>query len=98
MKRISALAIATMSLLVLGSGLLAGRVLGQDKAQETSDVGRINAASQVFNAAIVARDINAMDKVWAHEFIRDVHRPSQHNRRDRLGRRKEGMAKALQPV
>jgi len=56
-----------MSLFVLGSSLPAGSALSQDKVQETSDVGRINAASQVFIAAISARDIHAMDKVWAHE-------------------------------
>jgi len=67
MKRLSTLAIATMSLFALGSGLPAGSALGQDKVQETSDLGRINAASQVFIAAIAARDIHAMDKIWAHE-------------------------------
>jgi len=67
MKRLSTLAIATVSLLLLGSGLPAGSALAQDKAQETSDTGRIDAASQVFTAAIAARDIRAMDKVWAHE-------------------------------
>jgi len=56
-----------MSLLVLGSSLPAGSALGQDKAQQTSDVGRINTAGEVFIAAIAARDIHAMDKVWAHE-------------------------------
>jgi ketosteroid isomerase-like protein len=66
-KRLSTLAIATMSLLALGSSFSAGSALAQNKAQETSDVGRINAASQVFIAAIAARDIHAMDKVWAHE-------------------------------
>lgn len=67
MKRLSTLAITTVSLLLLGSGLPAGSALAQDKAQETSDAGRINAASQVFIAAIAARDIHAIDKVWAHE-------------------------------
>jgi ketosteroid isomerase-like protein len=67
MKRLSTLAFATISLLVLGSGIPAGSALGQDRVQETSDVGRINAASQVFIAAIAARDIQAMDKIWAHE-------------------------------
>jgi len=67
MKRISALVVAAVSVLVLGTGLPAGRVLGQDKAQQISDVDRVNAASQVFIAAIAARDIRAMDKVWAHE-------------------------------
>src|SRR5579862_5206513 len=64
-KRLSTLAIAAMSLLVLGSGLPAGSALGQDNAQKTSDVVRINAASQVFIAAIAARDIHAIDNVWA---------------------------------
>jgi len=67
MKWLSTLAIAAMLLLVLGSGLPAGSALAQDRAPETSDVGRINAASQEFIAAIAARDIHAMDKVWAHE-------------------------------
>jgi ketosteroid isomerase-like protein len=67
MKRLSTLAIATVSLLLLGSGLPAGSALAQDKAPETSDVGRINAASRAFIAAIAARDIHAIDKVWAHE-------------------------------
>jgi ketosteroid isomerase-like protein len=43
-----------------------GSALGQEKAQDTSDVDRVKAASQVFIAAIAARDIRAMDKVWAH--------------------------------
>jgi ketosteroid isomerase-like protein len=67
MKRLSTLAVATVSLLLLGSGLPAGSARGQDKASEISDVGRINAASQAFIAAIAARDIHAMEKVWAHE-------------------------------
>jgi ketosteroid isomerase-like protein len=37
------------------------------QAQQVSDLERIQAASQQFVAAIGARDINAMDKVWAHE-------------------------------
>jgi hypothetical protein len=56
-----------MSLLVLGSSLSAGSALGQDKVQQTSDAVRVNAAGAVFIAAIAARDIHAMDKVWAHE-------------------------------
>ena len=67
MKRLSTLAIATVSLLLLGLGLPAGSARGQDKTSEISDVGRINAASQAFIAAIAARDIDAMDKAWAHE-------------------------------
>lgn len=37
------------------------------QAQETTDVESIQSATQRFVAAIGARDINAMDKVWAHE-------------------------------
>jgi len=37
------------------------------QAQQTSDLERVRAASRQFAAAIEARDINAMDKVWAHE-------------------------------
>jgi ketosteroid isomerase-like protein len=37
------------------------------QAQQTGDLERIAVASQQFVAAIGARDINAMDKVWAHE-------------------------------
>jgi ketosteroid isomerase-like protein len=37
------------------------------RAQQVGDLERIAAASQQFVAAIGARDINAMDKVWAHE-------------------------------
>ena len=36
-------------------------------AQQGSDFERVHAASQQFVAAIVARDINAMDALWAHE-------------------------------
>lgn len=67
MKLIRILAIAAMSALVLGAGLPADRALGQDKNQEISDVDRVNAASHAFVAATMARDIDAMDKVWAHE-------------------------------
>jgi ketosteroid isomerase-like protein len=60
------LAGTTVSLLTLGAALPAGEAFGQEKAQQTSDVERVNAASQVFIAAISARDIRAMEKVWAH--------------------------------
>jgi ketosteroid isomerase-like protein len=66
-KKASTLAIVTMSLLLLGSVFPAGSAVGQNKVQRTSDVGRINAVSEVFIAAIAARDIHAVDKVWAHE-------------------------------
>lgn len=40
---------------------------GTVQAQQTSNLESIQAASQQFVVAIGARDINAMDKVWAHE-------------------------------
>lgn len=66
MNRFSTLAVASLSLLVLGVGSPTGSVYGQDKVQQ-ADVDRVNAASEEFIAAIAARDISAMDKVWAHE-------------------------------
>src|SRR5262249_36341108 len=37
------------------------------QAQQADDVERVHATSRRFVAAIVARDINAIDAVWAHE-------------------------------
>ena len=67
MNRLGILAAAAVLLLILGVVLPANDAIGQEKAQQTPDVERVNAASQVFLAAIAARDIRAMDKVWAHE-------------------------------
>jgi len=67
MNRISTFAIGTVSLLALGAGQLAGRAFAQDTVPQASDVDRVKAASRVFVAAIAARDIDAMDKVWAPE-------------------------------
>jgi len=67
MNRFGVLAVTTVSLLIVGVTQPAGTAIGQEKAQQTSDVERVNAASQVFIAAISARDIGAIDKVWAHE-------------------------------
>jgi ketosteroid isomerase-like protein len=47
-------------------GLLLG-VMPAAQAQPSNDLERVHAASRQFVAAIVARDINAMDSVWAHE-------------------------------
>jgi hypothetical protein len=66
MKRLGTIAVAT-ALLILGSPLAVGSAVGQQSAQQTSDVEGVNVASQVFIAAIEARDIGAIDKVWAHE-------------------------------
>jgi ketosteroid isomerase-like protein len=60
------IAVTTASL-VLGFPLAAGGAMGQQNAQQTSDVEGVNSASQAFIAAISARDMSAMDKVWAHE-------------------------------
>ena len=37
------------------------------QSQQTTDVELVRGANQQLAAAIGARDINAMDKVWAHE-------------------------------
>jgi ketosteroid isomerase-like protein len=67
MNRLSMLAAAAVSLLFLGVVVPANNAVGQEKAQQSPDVERVNAASKVFIAAIAARDIRAMDKVWAQE-------------------------------
>ena len=67
MKRLSILAVITTLLLAAGITAFACYAIDQARAQQTSDAERVNAASQVFTAAIAARDILAMDKVWAHE-------------------------------
>ena len=58
MNRLSILAVATMSFLVLGASLHTGNALSQEKAQQPSDVNGVNAASQVFIAAISTRNIS----------------------------------------
>jgi ketosteroid isomerase-like protein len=67
MIRLSIPAVTAVSLLLLGVSLPAGDASGQEKTQPTSEVERVNVASRAFIAAISARDIDAMDKVWAHE-------------------------------
>ena len=67
MNRLSTFAATAVSLLILGVGLSTNYAVGQEKARPTSDIEAVNAASQVFIAAIAARDIAAMDEVWAHE-------------------------------
>ena len=67
MNRLSMLVVATALLLPAVATLYSGSAISLAKAQEATDVERVNAASQVFTAAITARDIRAMDKVWAHE-------------------------------
>src|SRR5258708_33533451 len=67
MNRLSIFAVTAVSLLTLGTAVPAGKAVGQEKAQPTSDVERVNAASQVAMAAISAPDIRAMEKDGAHE-------------------------------
>jgi ketosteroid isomerase-like protein len=67
MNRITNLAVTAVSLLILAVALPVSDAVGQEKARQTSDVELLSAVSQVFIAAISARDIHAMDKLWAHE-------------------------------
>jgi ketosteroid isomerase-like protein len=66
MNRLNIVAVTAASL-ILGFPLVVGHAIGQQSAQETSDIDGVNATSQAFLAAISARDIGAMDQVWAHE-------------------------------
>jgi ketosteroid isomerase-like protein len=66
MNRISNLAVNVVSLLILTVAPV-GNAVGQEKARQTSDIERVNAASQVFIDTISGRDLRAMDKLWAHE-------------------------------
>jgi len=54
-------------ILAMEVAALADGAFSRLRARESADVERINVASQAFVAAIAARDIEAMDKVWAHE-------------------------------
>ena len=67
MNRFSILAVTAVSLLLPGIALPVGDAAGQETTGQASGVERVNAASQDFIAAISARDIGAMDKLWAHE-------------------------------
>jgi ketosteroid isomerase-like protein len=62
MKRLRIFAVTIGSLLTV-----AALADGPSRAQQKSDVERVNAATQAFVAAIAARDIRAMDGIWAHE-------------------------------
>ncbi len=66
MNRLSII-VVTIASLILGFSLAVGDAVGQQNAQQTSDVEGVNAAGQVFIAAISAREIGAIDKVWALE-------------------------------
>jgi ketosteroid isomerase-like protein len=58
--------VAAMALLMTTITLLTRDAAGQQKAP-ASDVEGVEAASRVFTAAISARDINAMERLWAHD-------------------------------
>jgi ketosteroid isomerase-like protein len=69
-KKLSAAAtlamVAVMAIVMLTITLPIGDAVGQQKTQ-APDADHIEAASRDFIAAISARDIQAMDKLWAHE-------------------------------
>jgi ketosteroid isomerase-like protein len=67
MRRLSSFAVTAVYLLTVVFTAFADGADGEAKAQQKLDVERVNAASQAFVAAIAARDIQAMDEVWAHE-------------------------------
>jgi ketosteroid isomerase-like protein len=59
--------VVTTALLILAIPPTVTTAVGQQIVQQTLEAERVNAASRAFIAAISARDIGAMDKVWAHE-------------------------------
>jgi ketosteroid isomerase-like protein len=67
MNRLGNLTVTAVSLLILAVAQPVGDAVGREKTRQTSDVEGLNAVSQVFIAAISARDIRAMEKLWAHE-------------------------------
>lgn len=67
MKRISVLVATAIALLILGATLVAYNGVAQEAPTQTADVDRIQAAGREFIAAIAARDIRAMEQLWAHE-------------------------------
>src|SRR5712692_5691489 len=56
--------VSAMALLMAAITLPTGNAAGHQEAQ---DVARVEAASQLFIAAVSARDINAMGRLWAHD-------------------------------
>jgi ketosteroid isomerase-like protein len=66
MSRLTIIVIAIASLLIVGVALCAAGAISPVKAQQTTDVERVNAANQVFASAVETRDIGEMDNVWAH--------------------------------
>jgi ketosteroid isomerase-like protein len=66
MKRSHIISLTATALLVLGLALPARDAVGQQSGR-SAEIEDINSTSQKFIAAILARDIRAMDEVWAHE-------------------------------
>jgi ketosteroid isomerase-like protein len=66
MKRLSIVVFTTVSLLLLTAIPYASSAVAQQTAPQSSDVESVRVASKAFIAAISARDIGAMDQVWAH--------------------------------
>ena len=73
MKRVSVISavamallmLGAMSLLMLGVPLLTKDAAGGEKVQRMGDVDQVDALNHAFTAAISARDIRALDKIWA---------------------------------
>jgi ketosteroid isomerase-like protein len=66
MATMSLAMVAAISTVMLTTMLPIGRAVGQLESQGR-DVQRVEAATKDFIAAISARDIESMDKLWAHE-------------------------------
>jgi ketosteroid isomerase-like protein len=67
MKRPGLTLVAIAFSLLLSAGFTTDKAMGQQSSQAAVDIDAINAAGQAFIAAISARNIDAMDKLWAHE-------------------------------
>jgi ketosteroid isomerase-like protein len=67
MNRLSILALIVVSLLFTAAVLPARNAIAQQRGQQPSEVERVQAASQALIQAISARDIRAMEQIWAHE-------------------------------
>jgi hypothetical protein len=89
--------VTAMALLMLTFALPAGDAVGQQKAR-ASEVERIEAASQDFIVAISARDIQTIDKLWAHDSYVTFIGAAQHDHCGWVGRCKESLGDALRPV
>jgi ketosteroid isomerase-like protein len=67
-KRRSLILVATASpLWLLGAGLTSEKAMAQQSSQSTADIDAIHTLGRAFIAAISARDIDAMEKLWVHE-------------------------------